>query len=175
MKSLPTELHIDFKAEISSVLRMNPSKETIKHADENLILLPKSLKYILVEKPWDQALMTAFTGLPISVNALYRTKRNSSAIYLTSEGKKWKKLVRQFFENSVLEQGWHMPETRQFLKMYIYYETGGWTFPDPNNMFKLLLDAAEGVVFKNDKFVLTDIVRVEPETPEPRTFILTLS
>ena len=150
----------------------NIQDPSIKNADDSLTYLPDQLLRILKDNSYEHILVAGFEDLPPSVNSLYRTRGNRGNIYMTSQGKKWKRFMRQVFEDAVLEQHWIIPEDRIFIKMYLVYETDTWVFPDPNNMFKLLIDSAEGVIFSNDKYVLTDIVDFVTDSDKKATHIL---
>lgn len=102
--------------------------------------------------------------LPTSINKLYinqhgwnpKTKQRfpTGKRILSAEGKKVKEKIQQQAKNQLNHQDWDYDFTEQgfiYMDTNIYFNRKG---RDDNNIFKLLCDALEKIVYENDSRVL---------------------
>jgi Holliday junction resolvase RusA-like endonuclease len=116
--------------------------------------------------------------LPLSLNQLYinkysynpKTKKSepTGARILSKAGMMSKKLIQKAAKKQMLKQDWDYEKTKE---TYIYMDTTIYfnrTNRDDNNIYKLLCDALEKIVYDNDSRVLIRTQRILYTTTEPR-------
>lgn len=116
--------------------------------------------------------------LPTSLNKLYvnqykfnpktRKSEPTGARVLSAEGSKSKMLIQKDTRNQMKKQVWNFEYTKEnfiYLDATIYFNRMG---RDDNNLYKLLCDALEGIVYDNDSRVLIRTQRIYYDTKEPR-------
>lgn len=122
--------------------------------------------------------LNLIVSLPTSLNKLYvnqykynaRTKKSepTGARVLSAEGKKSKLSIQKDARNQMKKQIWDFEYTKEnfiYLDAVIYFNRMG---RDDNNLYKLLCDALEGIVYENDSRVLIRTQRIYYDTKEPR-------
>jgi len=97
-------------------------------------------------------------ALPPSVNRYVRQGKGHT--YLTKESKEFMKLASTLAREQARSLNWEIIPATNFFPMWIFFEMKHRRFPDPNNLLKVLIDAMEGIIFENDKWVCP-IVRAE--------------
>jgi Holliday junction resolvase RusA-like endonuclease len=116
--------------------------------------------------------------LPTSLNKLYvnqykynaRTKKNepTGARVLSKEGKLSKALIQKAAKNQMKKQKWDYEYTKDnyiYLDSIIYFNKKG---RDDNNLYKLLCDALEKIVYDNDSRVLIRTMKIFYDAENPR-------
>lgn len=96
-------------------------------------------------------------GKPPSVNHMYhaiRGRAGNTVLIHNDEAKMWFAQVGLLAREWKWRAGWRMPEPKQKVLVHVWYYFENDTRPDPSNCLKLLLDALQGVIYPNDKWVL---------------------
>lgn len=91
--------------------------------------------------------------LPPSVNHCYK-RRKDKRLYLDHDGETYKKLSAYIAKREALNNKWVIIPAGRFIHLAISFEFPDKQFSDPNNLIKLLIDAFQGILYKNDKWVL---------------------
>lgn len=116
--------------------------------------------------------------LPVSINKLYinqytwnpktKTRVPTGKRIMSEEGKKIKKLIQLEAIKQLQSQEWDYEWTKTnyiYQDCYIYMNRAG---RDDNNIFKLLNDSLEKIVYDNDSHVLTRTQRILIDSENPR-------
>jgi Holliday junction resolvase RusA-like endonuclease len=116
--------------------------------------------------------------LPVSLNQLYinkysynpKTKRSepTGARILSKAGMMSKKLIQKAANKQITKQTWDYEWTKNnflYMDATIYFNR---TNRDDNNIYKLLCDALEKIVYDNDSRILIRTQRIYYTTTEPR-------
>ncbi len=116
--------------------------------------------------------------LPISINSLYVnqfkyntfTKKSepTGAKVLSAKGKSCKALIRKDAKNQMKKQKWDIDYTKEnyiYMDTVIYFNRMG---RDDNNIYKLLCDSLEDIVYENDSRVLIRTQKIMYDTVNPR-------
>jgi Holliday junction resolvase RusA-like endonuclease len=116
--------------------------------------------------------------LPTSINALYinqakynpKTKKYepTGQRILSKEGVHSKQLIAKATKQQMKKQIWDFEYTKEnyiYMDTVIYFNRKG---RDDNNIYKLLCDTLEGIVYDNDSRVLIRTQRVLYDTDNPR-------
>lgn len=119
--------------------------------------------------------------VPTSINALYinqfaynprtRKREMTGARILSKEGTKRKEEIAFHATQQLAEQEWDYEWTKEnflYQDAIIYFDRRG---RDDNNIYKLLNDTLEGVVYDNDSRVLVRTQKVLYDTKNPRVEI----
>ena len=119
--------------------------------------------------------------LPISINSLYQNQgrfNKASRRYeltgqkiMSKEGTQLKRLMTKMAKKAVQEQGWSMEELADnhvYMDVNIYFNRKG---RDGDNVFKLLQDSMQGVVYQNDSQVLPRVQKIMYDKNDPRVEI----
>lgn len=93
-----------------------------------------------------------------------------SVTYETNEAKKYKKDFTQYVIEQIELQGWNMPVTKEqhfYVDVVFYFDR---TDKDPNNYFKLPLDAIteSGLIWADDNIVCERVNRIYYDKENPR-------
>lgn len=115
----------------------------------------------------------SFNQLPTSVNKYLRPaiKQNGSKsyayMYETKEAKSFKQIFRSALKREVERVKWDIEKTNDghWYLDCVFTQTS--TGQDPNNYFKVLLDAMVGVVCMDDKNILPRVQRVQYNSKKP--------
>lgn len=67
--------------------------------------------------------------------------------------------------------GYAVPEKGKWVKLRMKFYFPNRNHPDPSNTLKVFLDALEGEIYENDKWVLVDLLKPEFDKENPRTEI----
>lgn len=116
--------------------------------------------------------------IPVSINELYvnqykynpKTKKNepTGARVLSAKGKASKALIRKDTKQQMKKQTWDFEYTKEnyiYMDTVIYFNRKG---RDDNNIYKLLCDSLEGIVYDNDSRVLIRTQKIMYDTDNPR-------
>ena len=119
--------------------------------------------------------------LPVSLNKLYdnqfswnpktRSRQSTGKRVLSNEGKKVKKLIQQRATDTLGESEWDYNFTIDnyiYMDTVIYFNRKG---RDDNNIYKLLCDSLEKIVYENDSRVLVRTQKILYDTENPRVEI----
>ena len=100
-------------------------------------------------------------AIPPSVNSAYRRAR-WKGMYMTRSAHIFKSMAAYIAAEEAKRQNWKMIPKGSFFKMRVGFAFKNYRFPDPNNLMKILIDAFEGILFENDKwlYVVMDPPRV---------------
>jgi crossover junction endodeoxyribonuclease RusA len=106
-------------------------------------------------------------GVPISVNAAYRTVKRGGKVYMTDGGKEWKKLI--FWEVFAGAQNWQ-GAGREYILTVDYF------FPDnrrrdSHNYAKLIVDAVAAALGIDDRYIRYRDGTVEVDKENPRVVL----
>lgn len=116
--------------------------------------------------------------LPVSINKLYinqasyspktRSRVPTGKRIMSSEGKKVKNSIIKAAKEQMKTQQWDYELTKErylYLDTYIYMNRLG---RDDNNIYKLLNDSLEKIVYDNDSRILTRTQKILIDTENPR-------
>lgn len=119
--------------------------------------------------------------LPVSLNKLYdnqfswnsktRSRQSTGKRVLSNEGKKVKKLIQQKATDKLTDSEWKYDFTIDnyiYMDTVIYFNRKG---RDDNNIYKLLCDSLEKIVYENDSRVLIRTQKILYDTENPRVEI----
>lgn len=120
--------------------------------------------------------------LPVSINKLYinqyswnpktKTRIPTGKRIMSEEGKKIKKQIQLETIKQLQSQEWDYEWTKTnyiYQDCYIYMNRAG---RDDNNIFKLLNDSLEKIVYDNDSRVLTRTQRILIDSENPRVELI---
>lgn len=107
--------------------------------------------------------------LPPSVNHYYKRTR-SGRVFLDNDAVVFLKIARYIAKKQARAAKWEIVPSGKFFFLEVGFEFVNRKFPDPNNMLKLLIDALEGIVFENDKWLLP-LVTSAKITGKDRTIV----
>lgn len=120
--------------------------------------------------------------LPVSINKLYinqytwnpktKTRVPTGKRIMSEEGKKIKKMIQLETIKQLQSQEWDYEWTKTnyiYQDCYIYMNRAG---RDDNNIFKLLNDSLEKIVYDNDSRVLTRTQRILIDSENPRVELI---
>ena len=108
--------------------------------------------------------------IPPSVNHMYVITRTMRKVP-TKNAKEFIQYVRDLASIKARKEHLVMYEEKKFFKMEIEFVFPNRKFPDPNNLLKALIDAFEGIVFKNDKYCLPSITSAKVEKNVSKTIV----
>lgn len=106
---------------------------------------------------------------PPSVNHCYFTNPRGQRI-LTKEGKEWMKSAQWYAMVEAKKHGWQPMTRHTYADMYFYMPDKRQR--DSHNYLKVLLDALEGPIVENDKWLLPRIQDVVVDRDEPRIEVI---
>lgn len=106
----------------------------------------------------------------LGIRAVMRGKKPVAMSYKTAEAVKYQKEFTQYVKNEVVRQGWDLiPNKTQhfYCDGYFYFDR---TDRDPNNYWKLLLDAItdSGAIWLDDNVVCERAQRILYDSANPR-------
>jgi len=108
-------------------------------------------------------------ALPPSVNHYYKRTR-SGRVFLDNDAVVFLKIAQYIAKKQAKAAKWEIVPSGKFFFLEVGFEFVNRKFPDPNNMLKLLIDALEGIVFENDKWLLP-LVTSAKITGKDRTIV----
>jgi len=94
--------------------------------------------------------------LPPSVNHAYAVRKQG--MYMKRSAKDFVEEVQLLTKQALKKQKFTKIPAGNFFVMEVYFTFKNKRFPDPNNMLKILIDAFEGFVFENDKWLLPRVM-----------------
>lgn len=106
-----------------------------------------------------------------SVNHMYIQSKSGKKI-LTKEAKQYIATVQQEVRKEMKEQGWKKDNENVWYVMELYIYMPDRRIRDSHNMFKLLLDCCEGLLYNNDYFVMVRTQEVELDKDNPRIEVI---
>ena len=104
--------------------------------------------------------------LPPTENHAYIITYNRKRI-LTKEAKDWQVDAGYRAIYAKRKQGWSLSQD-EWLVMELYFFFPNRLMRDSHNMLKVLLDAFEGILYANDRYVLPRIMEVMYDKQDPR-------
>jgi crossover junction endodeoxyribonuclease RusA len=113
-------------------------------------------------------------GKPPTENHMwfYRQTKNRGMLKLLKPGAQaWFDEARLTARQAAIKHGWRMPEPGQWVKLKLKFIFPNGNHPDPTNCLKVFLDALQGEIYPNDKWVLVDLLEPEFDRDKPRTEI----
>jgi len=108
-------------------------------------------------------------ALPPSVNHYFKRSRNGR-LYLDAEARAFVEMAQLIAKQAAKRARWKVLPAGEFFYLVIGFEFANRRFADPNNMLKILIDALEGIVFENDKWLLP-LVTSAKITGKERTIV----
>lgn len=108
--------------------------------------------------------------VPPSVNAIYYNTRGGGR-RLTSKAEHYIRDSRALTNVAIEEQGWTLSEKGIWLYVDMVFYFPDRRRRDSHNTLKILLDALEGLIYKDDMYVLPRIQSVEYDKDNPRVEI----
>lgn len=114
--------------------------------------------------------------IPVSVNALYKRAKLSSGkqgMFMTKRAKEFKEELAWKAKETAVKNKWKLFNEERFFFVDLYYTfKSKKKFIDPNNSHKIVLDALEGIIYKNDKWALTRDMEAKFADKEHFTIII---
>lgn len=108
--------------------------------------------------------------LPPSVNHMYiHLKRGGKK--LTKQAEEYVLISRTYIKKAINNQQWIFQNKATWYYIDLVFFMPDRRIRDSHNMLKLLLDVMQGLVYKNDYYVLPRIQSVEYDKEEPRVEI----
>ena len=108
--------------------------------------------------------------LPPSVNHMYiHLKRGGKK--LTKQAEEYVLISRAYIKKAINNQHWIFQDRATWYYIDLVFFMPDRRIRDSHNMLKLLLDVMQGLVYKNDYYVLPRIQSVEYDKEEPRVEI----
>jgi len=108
-------------------------------------------------------------ALPPSVNHYFKRSRNGR-LYLDAEARAFVEMAQLIAKQAAKKARYKIIPAGNFFYLVIGFEFKNRRFADPNNMLKILIDALEGIVFENDKWLLP-LVTSAKITGKDRTIV----
>jgi crossover junction endodeoxyribonuclease RusA len=108
--------------------------------------------------------------LPISVNHIYQSAGRGRR--LTTAAKNYIKTAQDIAKRAIKEQKWKQDRDNVWYVMDLYFYFPDKRRRDSHNCLKLLTDCLEGLLFRDDYFVLPKIQAVELDRENPRLEII---
>lgn len=108
--------------------------------------------------------------VPPSVNHIYQSAGRGRR--LTTSAKNYIKTVQDICKRATIGQGWKKDSDCVWYVMDLYFYFPDKLIRDSHNCLKILTDALEGLLFKNDYFVLPRIQHVSLDRNNPRLEII---
>ena len=114
--------------------------------------------------------LTFSLPIPPSVNHMYQNAGRGRR--LTTQALNYINTAQDIAKKAVKEQGWKKDKDCVWYVMDLYFYFPDKRVRDSHNCLKLLTDCLEGLLFKNDYFLLPRIQRVELDRNNPRLEIV---
>lgn len=108
--------------------------------------------------------------IPPSINHCYITTKSGMRV-LKKSAKDFLEYVRVLTKAKARKEKFVMRAEKKFFVMEIEFTFPNYRFPDPNNLIKVLIDAFEGIIFKNDKYCLPNIKKAEVKKNVKKTIV----
>ena len=108
-------------------------------------------------------------ALPPSVNHYFKRSRNGR-LYLDAEARAFVEMAQLIAKQAAKRARWKVLPAGEFFYLVIGFEFANRRFADPNNMLKILIDALQGILFENDKWLLP-LVTSAKITGKDRTIV----
>ncbi|SFU81793.1 RusA family crossover junction endodeoxyribonuclease [Alicyclobacillus macrosporangiidus] len=112
--------------------------------------------------------------LPPTLNHAYRNFVHPSGRrmrVLTREAERFREEAAWLAKAWAMQTGWSMPPPRTKVYLRLWYFWPDWRRADANNREKVLLDALEGVLYPDDRWVLVWEMDFDVDRERPRVEI----
>jgi crossover junction endodeoxyribonuclease RusA len=110
--------------------------------------------------------MFFITDIPPSVNHAYANNRKGQRI-LTATAKVWVSTAGCIARAEARKQGWKCSQgVKLVMEIWVYWPDN--KRRDTNNLFKLMCDAFEGVLYDDDRYVLPRAMDYSVDKKNPR-------
>lgn len=111
--------------------------------------------------------------IPLTQNHMYINRHIGRRFIrvLNGEAQKWMDSVRKLVIREVRHQKWHMEENDTWYTVEMLFFMPDKITRDNHNCFKLLFDTLEGVVYKNDYYIMPNVLGVYLDRENPRVEI----
>ena len=119
---------------------------------------------------YPQQVLTFSLPIPPSVNHMYQNAGRGRR--LTTSAVKYIKTAQDIAKKAVKEQGWQKDKDKVWYVMDLYFYFPDKRVRDSHNTLKILTDCLEGLLFKNDYFLLPRIQTVVLDRDNPRVEII---
>ena len=122
------------------------------------------------EPKYPNQTLTLTLPLPVSVNHMYQSAGKGRR--LTTAARNYIKVAQDICKKAKKEQGWKQDRDCVWYVMDLYFYFPDKRIRDSHNCLKLLVDCLEGLLFKNDYFLLPRIQYVTLDRDNPRLEIV---
>lgn len=114
------------------------------------------------------------TPVPLTQNHMYVNRMIKKRIVrvLNADAQKWMASIRKYTIEEVELQGWYMETNDTWYTVDMVFYMPDKITRDNHNCFKLLFDTLEGVVFKNDYYIMPNVLGVKLDRENPRVEII---
>lgn len=114
--------------------------------------------------------VTFTTSIPPSVNHAYTAKKHGGRV-LTSAAKNWMEIAGYVAGDAMKTQGWRFNEKDKLvMELWAYWPDN--RRRDIHNLHKLIADAFEGILYKDDKMLLIRDMDFKVDVKNPRIVIV---
>ena len=122
------------------------------------------------EPKYPNQVLTLTLPIPPSVNHMYQNAGRGRR--LTKQATEYIKLTQDITKKEMRKQGWKRDKEHVWYVMDLYYYFPDKRVRDSHNTLKLLTDCLEGLLYKNDYFLLPRIQYVCLDRENPRLEIV---
>jgi crossover junction endodeoxyribonuclease RusA len=112
------------------------------------------------------------SGKPPSENHMWfkaKGKHGQTMNIYKKDAKSWYNQTQNTARFVAEQANWVMPEKGQWVTVKLHFVFPNRNHPDPSNCLKAFLDALEGYLYINDKWVLPQIIGVSFDKNNPHT------
>ena len=119
---------------------------------------------------YPKQVLTVTLPLPPSVNHMYQAAGRGRR--LTKQAMEYIRTAQDTVKKAIRKQGWKKDKDHVWYVMDLYYYFPDKRIRDSHNTLKLLTDCLEGLLYKNDYFLLPRIQYVCMDRSNPRLEII---
>ena len=119
---------------------------------------------------YPKQVLTVTRPLPPSVNHMYQAAGRGRR--LTKQAMEYIRTAQDTVKKAIRKQGWKKDKDHVWYVMDLYYYFPDKRIRDSHNTLKLLTDCLEGLLYKNDYFLLPRIQYVCLDRSNPRLEII---
>ena len=119
---------------------------------------------------YPKQVLTVTLPLPPSVNHMYQAAGRGRR--LTKQAMEYIRTAQDTVKKAIRKQGWKKDKDHVWYVMDLYYYFPDKRIRDSHNTLKLLTDCLEGLLYKNDYFLLPRIQYVCLDRSNPRLEII---
>ena len=119
---------------------------------------------------YPKQVLTVTLPLPPSVNHMYQAAGRGRR--LTKQAMEYIRTAQDTVKKAIRKQGWKKDKDHVWYVMDLYYYFPDKRIRDSHNTLKLLTDCLEGLLYKNDYFLLPRIQYVCLDRSNPRLGII---